>query len=109
MAERGIDRLLKAELKATVKETIQEVLEGDGEVYLNQKEFLATFGMFTKEFLARYGKYLPRVGGTIVLPDGTEIRTKGYGYPKHKISRLIREGAIPANMRGTGPEAAGIR
>jgi len=93
-----MDRLLKAELKATVKETIQEVLEGDGEVYLNQKEFLETFGMFTKEWMARYGKYLPRVCGTIVLPDGTEIRTKGYGYPKHKIGRMIREGVILANL-----------
>ena len=107
-----MDRLLKAELKATVRDTIQEVLEGDGEVYLNQKEFLATFGMFTKEWMARYGKYLPRVCGTIVLPDGTEIRTKGYGYPKHKIGRMIREGVILANLRGTGPrgaEAAGMR
>ena len=101
-----MDRLLKAELKATVRETMQEVLEGSEEVYLNKKDFLATFGMFTKEWLDRYGKYLPRVSPTVILPDGTEIRTKGYGYPKHQISRMIREGAIPANMRGTGPAGA---
>ena len=85
-----MDRMLRAEIIAAVRQTTQEVLEGADEVWLNKEQFLEQFGMFSSEWLNRYGELLPREPASIIWPDGVEESTR-YAYPKHKINRMIRE------------------
>ena len=89
-----MDRMLRAEIVATVRQTMTDVLEGADEVWLSPDEFCKTFGMFTKEWLARYGELLPREKVGMVMPDGTVKETRSWAYPKHRINRMIQEGRL---------------
>lgn len=89
-----MDRMLRAEIVATVRATMTEVLEGADEVWLTPEEFCKTFGMFTKEWLARYGELLPREKARMVMQDGTVKETRSWAYPKHRINRMIQEGKL---------------
>ena len=85
---------MRAKIVATVRATMTEVLEGADEVWLTPEEFCKTFGMFTKEWLARYGELLPREKARMVMQDGTVKETRSWAYPKHRINRMIQEGKL---------------
>ena len=81
------------ELKAVVRRAIEEEREMYGEVWLTEKELIAQFGMFTHDWLKKYGQCLQPARAIVVDEMGVERRS-GWAYPKHKIQRMIASGEI---------------
>ena len=81
------------ELKAVVRRAMEEEREMYDEVWLTEKELLAQFGMFTHDWLKKYGQCLQPAQAMVVDEYGLEHKT-GKAYPKHKIQRMIASGEI---------------
>ena len=82
------------ELKAVVRRAIEEEREMYDEVWLTEKELIAQFGMFTHDWLKRYGHCLQPARAIVVAEMGVEHPTQRLAYPKHKIQRMIASGEI---------------
>lgn len=82
------------ELKAVVRRAIEEEREMYDEVWLTEKELIAQFGMFTHDWLKRYGHCLQPARAIVVDEQGVEHPTQRLAYPKHKIQRMIASGEI---------------
>ena len=82
------------ELKAVVRRTMEEQMEMYSEVWLTEKELIAQFGMFTHDWLKRYGQCLQPARAIVVDEHGVEHPTQRLAYPKHKIQRMIASGEI---------------
>ena len=82
------------EVKAVVRRAIEEEREMYNEVWLPANKFLERFGMFTKDWLKEYGKYIPRQRMEVKDRESGTIRTSRYAYPQHLIERLIAEGKL---------------
>ena len=81
------------ELKAVVRRAVEEEREMYDEVWLTEKQLLEQFGMFTHDWLKKYGHCLQPVRAIVVDEQGVERRS-GWAYPKHKIQRMIASGEI---------------
>ena len=81
------------ELKLVVRRAIEEEREMYDEVWLTEKELIAQFGMFTHDWLKKYGQCLQSAQAMVVDEYGVEHKT-GKAYPKHKIQRMIASGEI---------------
>lgn len=81
------------EVKAAVRRAVEEEREMYDEVWLTEKELIAQFGMFTHDWLKRYGHCLQPARAIVVDEHGVERRS-GWAYPKHKIQRMIASGEI---------------
>jgi hypothetical protein len=81
------------ELKAVVRRAIEEEREMYDEVWLTEKELLDQFGMFTHDWLKKYGQCLQPRQAIVVDEKGVEHKS-GKAYPKHKIQRMIANGEI---------------
>ena len=82
------------ELKAVVRRAIEEEREMYDEVWLTEKELIAQFGMFTHDWLKRYGHCLHPSRAIAVDENGDEHPTQGWAYPKYRIQRMIATGEI---------------
>lgn len=87
-----MDKILRAEIVATVRETMREVLEGAEEVYVTPEQLAERISFLPLEWIRRNGELLPRECA-IINVNGKEKRTN-YGYPLHKIQRMIAEGRL---------------
>ena len=81
------------EVKAVVRRAIEEEREMYDEVWLTEKELIAQFGMFTHDWLKKYGQCLQPARAIVVDEQGVERRSR-WAYPKHKIQRMIASGEI---------------
>ena len=81
------------EVKAVVRRAVEEEREMYDEVWLTEKELIAQFGMFTHDWLKKYGQCLRPAQAMAVDEYGVEHKT-GKAYPKHKIQRMIASGEI---------------
>lgn len=81
------------EVKAVVRRAIEEEREMYDEVWLTEKELLEQFGMFTHDWMKKYGQCLQPAQAMVVDEYGVEHKT-GKAYPKHKIQRMIASGEI---------------
>ena len=81
------------ELKMVVRRAVEEEREMYDEVWLTEKELIAQFGMFTHDWLKKYGQCLQPAQAMVVDEYGVEHKT-GKAYPKHKIQRMIASGEI---------------
>ncbi len=81
------------EVKAVVRRAVEEEREMYDEVWLTEKELIAQFGMFTHDWLKKYGQCLQPARAIVVDKQGVERRS-GWAYPKHKIQRMIASGEI---------------
>ena len=81
------------ELKTIVRRAIEEEREMYDEVWLTEKQLLEQFGMFTHDWLKKYGHCLQPARAIVVDEHGVEHRS-GWAYPKHKIQRMIASGEI---------------
>ena len=82
------------ELKLVVRRAIEEEREMYDEVWLTEKQLLEQFGMFTHDWLKRYGQCLQPARAIVVDEQGVEHPTQRLAYPKHKIQRMIASGEI---------------
>jgi hypothetical protein len=82
------------EVKAVVRRAIEEEREMYDEVWLTEKQLLEQFGMFTHDWLKKYGQCLQPARAIVVDEQGVEHPTQGWAYPKHKIQRMIASGEI---------------
>ena len=82
------------EVKAIVRRAIEEEREMYDEVWLTEKQLLEQFGMFTHDWLKKYGQCLQPARAIVVDEQGVEHPTHGWAYPKHKIQRMIASGEI---------------
>ena len=89
-----MDRIFEAKLLALIDRKLTERLEGADEVWLKPKQLLEQFGMFTHEWLKKYGQCLQPARAIVVDEQGVEHPTQGWAYPKHKIQRMIASGEI---------------
>jgi hypothetical protein len=81
------------EVKAVVRRAIEEEREMYDEVWLTEKQLLEQFGMFTHDWIKKYGQCLQPARAIVVDAQGVE-RKSGWAYPKHKIQRMIASGEI---------------
>ena len=81
------------EVKAVVRRAVEEEREMYDEVWLTEKELIAQFGMFTHDWLKKYGQCLQPARAIVVDEQGAGRRS-GWAYPKHKIQRMIASGEI---------------
>ena len=82
------------EVKAVVRRAIEEEREMYDEVWLTEKQLLEQFGMFTHDWLKKYGQCLQPARAIVVDEKGIEHPTQGWAYPKHRIQRMIVSGEI---------------
>ena len=82
------------ELKMVVRRAVEEEREMYDEVWLTEKDMIAQFGMFTHDWLKKYGQCLQPARAIVVDEQGVEHPTQRLAYPKHKIQRMIASGEI---------------
>ena len=82
------------ELKLVLRRAIEEEREMYDEVWLTERELIAQFGMFTHDWLKKYGQCLQPARAIVVDEQGVEHPTQGWAYPKNKIQRMIASGEI---------------
>lgn len=82
------------ELKAIVRRAIEEEREMYDEVWLTEKQLLEQFGMFTHDWLKKYGHCLQPARAIVADEQGVEHPTQGWAYPKNRIQRMIASGEI---------------
>lgn len=82
------------ELKVVIRRAIEEEREMYDEVWLTEKQLLQQFGMFTHDWLKKYGQCLQPARAIVVDEQGVEHPTQRLAYPKHKIQRMIASGEI---------------
>ena len=88
-----MDRILRAQIVAEVKQSMMDALEVANERWLTASELCEQFQMITPSWIKEHGHKLPRAKFTTKGKDGREKSTH-YGYPQHKIARMIAEGNI---------------
>lgn len=81
------------EVKAVVRRAVEEEFEMYDEVWLTEKELIAQFGMFSHDWLKKYGQCLQPARAIVMDEQGVERRS-GWAYPKHRIQRMIANGEI---------------
>ena len=82
------------EVKAVVRRAVEEDREMYDEVWLTEKQLLEQFGMFTHDWLKKYGQCLQPARAIVVDEKGIEHPTQGWAYPRNKIQRMIANGEI---------------
>ena len=82
------------EVKAVVRRAVEEEREMYDEVWLTEKQLLEQFGMFTHDWIKKYGHCLQPARAIVVDEQGVEHPTQGWAYPKHRIQRMIASGEI---------------
>ena len=82
------------ELKMVVRRAVEEEREMYDEVWLTEKQLLEQFGMFTHDWLKKYGQCLQPARAIVVDEKGIEHPTQGCAYPRNKIQRMIASGEI---------------
>lgn len=87
-----IDQMLRAEIVATVRETMREKLEEADEVYVTPEQLAERISFLSLEWIRRNGHLLPREYASVIAKN-KEVQTR-YGYPLHKIQRMIAEGKL---------------
>lgn len=81
------------EIKQTIKQAQIEFVAQNEEVWLSKDEFLKQFGMFTEDWLKRYGDTIPRTQAVVIGVDGEQHATR-WAYPRNKVQQMIIDGSI---------------
>ena len=86
-----MDRKLREEILATVEKATEAALVKAGERWITADELCKQFGMFTKDWVEKYGDILPRKRVKVTHLNGKTRKTR-VTYPQHEIAMNIRNG-----------------
>ena len=86
-----MDRKLREEIVAEVQKAVTLSMLSLQEQYLTADELCKQFGMFTKDFVEKYGDILPRKRVKVTNLNG-ETRGTRRAYPQHQIAMNIANG-----------------
>lgn len=102
-----VDSLTRDAVVGLVREVLARELDRQmEEVWLGKDDFLRQFGMFTEDWLKRYGHLLPRA--RVTVSDGDGERSSRYAYARNAIQRMIADNALDfrtgrnGKVRGSG-------
>lgn len=84
---------IDSETRNALVSVVMEANEMYNEVYVTSQELCNQISMITPDWLKAYAKKLPREQIGVKGEDG-KVRTTRWGYPIHKIKRLIAEGKL---------------
>lgn len=87
-----MEKMLRAEIVGEVSRAMSVVMEGMEERWLSPEELSKQFYFFTPDWISKNGHLLPREKVNIV-GGGHDASTR-WGYPLHKINRMVAEGAF---------------
>ncbi len=88
----AIDRETREAIRKTVTAAMEDALLTYEERWLTSEQLMEQFGMISKDWLRRNGWRLPRGRFEFKDSDGT-VATR-WGYPQHRIARMIRENTL---------------
>ena len=80
-------------IRFTLQKCLREWKDENDEVWLSKEDFLKQFGMFSDEWLKRYGEAIPRTQAIVTEADGESHATR-WAYARNKIQRMIADGSI---------------
>ena len=86
-----MERKLREEILAEVQKAVTLAMVKTGERWITADELCKQFGMFTKDWVEKYGDVLPRKRVKVTLMSG-ETRGTRWAYPQHQIAMNIAEG-----------------
>lgn len=86
------DSMLRAEIVGEVRRAMTVVMEEMDEKWISPEELSKQFYFFSPDWISKNGHLLPREKVKIV-GEGHVSSTR-YGYPLHKINRMVSEGAF---------------
>ena len=88
-----LDKETRDAIAAAIREAQIEAAEVYHEQYVTGKELCKQIAMFSTNWLENFGWKLPRERIEVIGDDG-ETRVTRWGYPLHKIQRMIAEGRM---------------
>lgn len=88
-----MDRKLRSEICNEVTAAITAALTGTNEVWLNEKQMLEQFQMFSHDWFRRYGNTLPRTRAIVTDKNGKPRQT-AWAYARNKIQLMIMNDKI---------------
>lgn len=86
-----MDRKLREEITAEVQKAVTAAMMAVGERWITADELCKQFGMFTKDWVEKYGDVLPRKRVKVTHMNG-ETRGTRWAYPQHQIAMNIANG-----------------
>lgn len=86
-----MDRKLREEIVAEVQKAMTVALLSLQEQWLTPDELCKQFGMFTRDWLEKYGDILPRKRVKVTHLNG-ETRGTHWAYPRFQIAQNIANG-----------------
>lgn len=87
-----LDKETREAIAEAVKAAQKDVAEIYNEVYVSGAELGKHISMFSGNWLEQFGWKLPRE--RIEVMDGDVKRVTRWGYPLHRIQRMIAEGVF---------------
>ena len=88
-----LDKATRVEVVAVIRQATIEAQEMYDEQWLSGDQLGKVMPFFTKDWLKRYGKLLPRERVSVTDERGG-VHRSGWCYPRHKIMRMIMEGRM---------------
>ena len=86
-----MDRKLREDIMAEVQKALAAAMLRMEERWLTADELCKQFGMFTKDWVEKYGDVLPRKRVKVTHLNG-ETRGTRWAYPQHQIAMNIANG-----------------
>ena len=81
--------MLRAEIVGEVRRAMRVVMEEMEEKWISPEELSKQFYFFSPDWISKNGHLLPREKVNVLGGGSTR-----YGYPLHKINRMVAEGAF---------------
>jgi len=89
----AIGKAIREATREAVRKAQMETSEIYGEQWVTGKELCKQIAMFSIDWLEKFGWKLPRERIEVTCDDGS-TRVTRWGYPLHKIQRMIADGDL---------------
>ena len=95
-----IDAATRRALVDAAKEIFSLEKERFDEVWLTKEKLMEQFGMFTEDWIRRYGCELPRTRVTVKDAQTGAVRCSQWAYARNEIQRMIEDNRLDFTVSG---------